>query len=175
MTSAIFQRARRTVSSRIEVKPCLNPPGRSPCALKVSNVASRPSGAPTAVLTASRVPANRSVCDGGYQVANQESQGCDCISAARSLARHAPARSLTDRPETPDCAGLSGLSACHWQHTARTHAAAAGCDEAEPVLLQLELLVARPSSLAAGFRPQMRRSRNSASPRPTSTSSTACR
>ena len=165
----------RTVSSRIEVKPRLNPPGRSPCALKVSNVASRPSGARTAVLTASRVPANRSVCDGGYQVANQESQGCDCISAARSLARHAPARSLTDRPETPDCAGLSGLSACHWQHTARTHAAAAGCDEAEPVLLQLELLVARPSSLAAGFRPQMRRSRNSASPRPTSTSSTACR
>jgi hypothetical protein len=70
---------------------------------------------------------------------------------------------------------LSGLSACHWQHTARTHAAAAGCDEAEPVLLQLELLVARPSSLAAGCRPQMRRSRSSASPRPTSTSSTACR
>ena len=95
----------------------LNPPGRSPCALKVGNVAFRPSGAPTAVLTASRVPANRSVCNGGYQVANQESQGCDCtcchISAARSLARHARARSLTDRPETPDCAGLSGLSACH--------------------------------------------------------------
>ena len=53
--------------------------------------------------------------------------------------------------------------------------AAHGMHAAEPVLLQLELLVARPSSLAAGCRPQMRRSRSSASPRPTSTSSTACR
>ena len=153
----------------------LNPPGRSPCALKVGNVAFRPSGAPTAVLTASRVPANRSLCNGGHQVANQESQGCESatVATAKPRAARACARSLIDWPEIPDCAGLSGLSACHRQHTACTHAVK--CDEAEPALLQLELLVARPSSLAAGCRPQMRRSRSSASPRPTSTSSTACR
>ena len=93
----------------------LNPPGRSPCALKVGNVAFRPSGAPTAVLTASRVPANRSLCNGGHQVANQESQGCESatVATAKPRAARACARSLIDWPEIPDCAGLSGLSACH--------------------------------------------------------------
>lgn len=107
----------------------LNPPGRSPCALKVGNVAFRPSGAPTAVLTASRVPANRSLCNGGHQVANQESQGCESatVATAKPRAARACARSLIHWPEIPDCAGLSGLSACHRQHTACTQLSPCCC------------------------------------------------